>query len=244
MATAITNLAGWSNSSATNSLFEVTSASAAASGGQFQLNITNNGTVPSGNTLWSTVPSNGTFVTTQVGGGLASYYGIRATDLSTNVLANIPANASQYNWFPIENPGALTTLYPSYKIVSGRIIEFEFDSNPLLAGYNSIAVNNIIDMDVPTTTVIENLPVNTPNSTPLNGAEMLFVDGSFYIAMRLTSNSTSVGTVINFVPISGSLVYNDFTTSITLTDQGYGTPTFVTQGVYQYDGSQGWTKLN
>ena len=54
----------------------------------------------------------------------------------------------------------------------------------------------------------------------------------------------SVGTVINFVPISGSLVYNDFTTSITLTDQGYGTPTFVTQGVYQYDGSQGWTKLN
>ena len=244
MATAISNLAGWSNSSATNSLFEVTSASAAASGGQFQLNITNNGTVPSGNTLWSTVPSNGTFVTTQVGGGLASYYGIRATDLASNVLANIPANASQYNWFPIENPGALTTLYPSYKIVSGRIIEFEFDSNPLLAGYNSIAVNNIIDMDVPTTTVIENLPVNTPNSTPLNGSEMLFVDGSFYIAMRLTSNSTSVGTVINFVPISGSLVYNDFTTSITLTDQGYGTPTFVTQGVYQYDGSQGWTKLN
>ena len=73
---------------------------------------------------------------------------------------------------------------------------------------------------------------------------MMFVDGSFYIAQRLGTNSTSTGTVINFVPISGTLVYNDFTTSVTLTDQGYGTPTFLSEGVYQYDGSQGWTKLN
>ena len=244
MATAITNLVGWSTLTSTNTLFNVQSASAAASNGQFQLNITNNGTVPSGNTLWSTIPSNGTFVTTQIGGGLATFYGLRATDLSTETIPDIAANASQYNWFAIENPNNLSTLYPSYKIVSGRIIEFEFDSNPLLAGYNNIAANNIINLDTPTTTVIENLPVNAPNSTPLNGSEMMFVDGSFYIAMRLSTNSTSVGTVINFVPVSGTLVYNDFTTSVQLTDQTYGTPTFITQGVYQYDGSQGWTKLN
>ena len=145
------------------------------------------------NTTFATDSNFGNELNTISGSSYPSYYGIRSP-FSSEDHTVFPTTASSYKWFNIDSKIDETTgeINPQYRIQTASRPQFRFDRNAQSDNFanintdnNGVIAPNLIDTDILTVQTVYGKEVIEPENDPLEGAQLTFWKGRYYLALAV-----------------------------------------------------------
>lgn len=159
------------------------------------------------NTITLTSP----FTINQHGGPIPTYFGLRSQNTETFDGTDVKSN---YIWFPIKNENG-DPLNVSYRVLTRRVPQLDFLSDPILGNYAELPSNNTIDGDELTNSNISNIEVVALRTTGiLTGSIQIYqASKSRFVLGRPVDEEDEIPT--DAVAASGNVIYVNLPIDIT-----------------------------